>query len=90
MTRPTKLGFEIAAYAITAAALVAIFALALRLGDGLAITTSLFTTFFCVFMGIAVARRRARPRDPTNMSIKDELDLRKLRAQGVRVQFRCD
>jgi uncharacterized membrane protein YhiD involved in acid resistance len=88
MTRSTKAWFEIAALTTTVAALLAIAALGLRLGDGLAITTSMFTAFFCVFMGIAVKRRRVRRRDPTIMSIKDELDLRKLRAKGEKVQFR--
>ena len=88
MTRSTKLRFEIAAYAITITAWLAIVALVVRLGDGLAITTSMLTTFFCVFMGIDVKRRGIRRRDPTSLSIKDELDLRKLRAKGPRIQFR--
>lgn len=58
--------------------------------NGLAITTSTLTLFFSVFMAIAVKRRRGRRgvsrRDPA--SIQDELDLRKLRARGARVQFR--
>ena len=88
MTRSIRLWFQVAAFAITITAVLAIVALALRFGDGLAITTSLFTTFFCVFMGIGAKRRRARRDDPATLSIKDELELRKLRAKGPRVQFR--
>jgi len=88
MTRSTKLWFEIAAFTITIEALLAIVALAIRLGDGLAITTSMLTAFFCVFMGIAVQRRRLRHEDRTSLSIKDELDLRKVGARGKRIQFR--
>lgn len=88
MTGSTKLWFEVAAFAITITAVLAIAAFAMRLGDGLAITTSMFTAFFCVVVGIAVKRRRIRRRDPASMSIKDELDLRKLRAKGTRIQFR--
>ena len=86
MTRSIKLWFEIAAFVLTITALLAIAALVVRLGDGLAITTSVLTAFFCVFTGIAVKRRGIGRRDP--MSIKDELELRKLRANGTRVQFR--
>jgi Flp pilus assembly protein TadB len=68
MTRSTKLWFEVAAYAITITALLAIAALAIRLGAGLAITASMFTALFCVFVGIAVERRRTRRRDPASMS----------------------
>jgi uncharacterized membrane-anchored protein len=88
MTRSTKQWFEIAAFAITITALLAIGALAVRLGAGLAITTSMLTALFCVSMGIAVKRRGSRRSDPTSMSIKDELDLRKLRAKGATIQFR--
>ena len=92
MTRSTKLWFEVAALAITITALLAIAALAMRVGphlaNGLAISASMITAFFCVFVGIAVKRRRIRRRDPASMSIKDELGLRKLRAKGARIQFR--
>jgi hypothetical protein len=88
MIRSSRLWFEVTAFVITIAALLAITALAMRLGDGLAIATSMFPVFFCVFMGIAVTRRRIRRRDPTSITIQDELDLRKLRARGARIQFR--
>ena len=88
MTRSAKLWFEVAAFAMTITALLAIAALAMRLGAGLAVTTSMFTAFFGVFVAITAERRRTRRRDPASMSIKDELDLRKLRAQGARIQFR--
>jgi uncharacterized membrane-anchored protein len=87
MTGPTKLWFEVAAFAITITAVLAITALAMRLGGGLAITTSMLTAFFCVLVGFAVKRRRVR-RDPASMSIKDELDLRALRSTRTRMQFR--
>jgi hypothetical protein len=92
--RSSKLWFKVAAFAITIAALLAIGALAMRVfmarphpGNGMAIATSIFTPFFCVFVAIAVNRRRIR-RDPGTMSIQDELDLRKRRAKGGRVPFR--
>ncbi len=88
MTRLTKLWFETAACAITIMALLAILALALRLGSGLAVTTSMIAAFFSVFMGIAGKRRRIRRCNPTSMSIREELSLRKLRAKGPRMQFR--
>jgi len=88
MTRSTKLWFEIAAFAISFAALLATAALAIRMGAGLAMTTSMFTTFFVAFAAIAMGRRDVRRRDPARMSIKDELRLRKRRAQGARIQFR--
>jgi hypothetical protein len=95
MTRSNKLWFEVAAVA-TIAALLGIAALAMLvepnlasgLTIGLAIATSTVTVFFCVFAGAAAERRRVGRRDPASMSIKDELDLRKLRAKGARVQFR--
>jgi len=77
MTRSIKPWFEVAAFAITLAALLAIVALAMRLGEGLAMATSTtLTTFFCVFIGAAVARRGTRRRDPASISIKDELGRR--------------
>jgi hypothetical protein len=88
MTRSIKLWFEIAAYAITVTAALAIVALAVRLGDGLATATAILTAFFCVFVGIGVRRRRIPRRDPASTSIKDELELRKLRAGGAKIQFR--
>ena len=88
MTRSTRLWFGIAAFVITVNALLACLVLALRLGEGLAITTSMLTAFICVFLGISVKRRRSRRPDPTSTSIKHELDSRKLRAKGARVQFR--
>jgi hypothetical protein len=88
MTRSTRLWFGIAAYAITIMALLAIVALALRLGSGLPIITSMLAAFFGVFMAITGTRRRMRPCDPTSVSIKEELSLRKLRAKGPRIQFR--
>ncbi|HEY6923184.1 MAG TPA: hypothetical protein VI653_06945 [Steroidobacteraceae bacterium] len=88
MARSTRLSFEIAAVAVTATAMLAVAVLATRLGGGLAITTSVFTTFFCVFVGIAVSPRDTRRRDSSSSSIKDELEARKIRASGSRVQFR--
>ena len=88
MTRPIKLWFQIAAFAITIAALLAVAALAIRMGDGLATTTSILTAFFCAYMGMAGKRRRSDERDSTSLSIKDELELRKARARGTRIQFR--
>ena len=105
MTRSTKLWFAVAALAITGLLAVAAdrltsFVMRELLVDGgkrwthamngFAITTSMFTVFFCVFMGIAVKRRRdrrvVRGRHPA--SIQDELNSRKLRARGTKVQFR--
>ena len=88
MTRPTTPWFEVAAFAVILVALLAIVSLAMRPDEGLAMAISTLSTFFCVFMGIAVARRRTRRRDPVSVSIKDELQLRKLRSQGARAQFR--
>jgi len=90
MIRSIKLWSKVAAFAITIAAALAIAALAMRvssgrhLASGLAIATSMFAAFFCVFAGIAVNRRRVPRGDPPRMSIKDELDARKLRAEGSR------
>ena len=91
MTRSKKLWFGVAVVA-TITALLGIAALAMLVepnpASGLAIATSIVTAFFCVFAGITAGRRRAGRRDPASMSIKDELDLRKIRAKGARVQFR--
>ena len=87
MPRSIKPWFEIAAYTITITALLAIIALAVRLGSGLAIATSMFAAFFCVFVGIAAKRERIH-REPARMSIKEELDLRKLRARGTGIRLR--
>jgi hypothetical protein len=82
MSRPIKLWFEVAAYAITIAAALAIATLLLRLdtlsgpAKAVVIALPLFTAFFCVIAGIAVKRRRIRSDDPVNMSIKDEVDSR--------------
>ena len=105
MTRSTRLWFAVAALAITAllaiaAGRLASFVMRVLLVDGgkwwphamngLAIGISTLTVFFCVFMAIAVKRRRARQgvRSPDPASIQDELESRKLRAGGARVQFR--
>jgi len=91
MTRSKKLWFEVAAVA-TIMALLGIAALAMlvepKLASGLAIATSIVTAFFCVFAGVTAERRRVGRRDSASMSIKDELDLRKVRAKGARIQFR--
>lgn len=103
MTRSTRLWFAVAALAITAllaiaAGRLASFVMRVLLVDGgkwwavngLTIGISTLTVFFCVFMAIAVKRRRARRgvRSPDPASIQDELESRKLRAGGARVQFR--
>ena len=94
MIRPTKLWFGVAAFAITIAALLAIVALAMRvspawhLANGLAITMPILTAFFCAFLGIVMHRRRTGQPDPASTSIQDELDSRKLRANGTRIQLR--
>jgi hypothetical protein len=90
MTRSKKLWFEVAAVA-TILALLGIAALAMLVKPNLAIgliATSTVTTFFCVFAGVTAERRRVGRRDPASMSIKDELELRKVRARGARIQFR--
>lgn len=88
MTRLTKLWFEVAAFTVTVAAVLAIAALAVRSGNGLAITTSMLTPFLGVFVAFSLSRQRTRRRDRASLSIRDELNLRKLRARGPRVQFR--
>jgi hypothetical protein len=92
--RSTKLLFEVAAFAVTIAALLAITTLAVRLSsaghlaNAVAIATSVITAFSCVFAGVAVNRARTRRDDSASASIQDELDARKLRASGPRIQLR--
>jgi Na+/melibiose symporter-like transporter len=92
MTRSIRLWFEVAAYTITITSFLAVAALAIRVeprsAEALAIFLSLLSALFFVVAGMAVKRRRIHRRDPASLSIKEELELRKLRGQGVRVQFR--
>ena len=95
MNRSTKLWLQIAAFAVTLAALLAIAALALRVSGmspdsakAVAIATSMLTAFICVFMGIAGQGPRADSGDSASLSIQDELDLRKAAAQGTRIRLR--
>src|SRR5579862_2245306 len=92
MTRSTKVLFGISAFALIMAAVLGIVVLATRVGprlaEGLAIYTSTGTAFFCAFLGIAMERRHVRGRGRVNMSIKDELNARRVRASGPRVEFR--
>lgn len=104
MTRSTKLRFVVAALAMTALLAIAadrLTSFVMRellvnggkwrphAMNGFAITLSMLTVLFCVFM-IGVKRRRRRRvdrrRDPA--SIQDELNSRKLRAGGTRIRFR--
>lgn len=92
MTRSTKLCFEVAALAITLTALLAIVALAGRMflarpygANGLAIATSMFTAFLSAFVAIAMTRRHNHRREPTSMSIRDELDLRSPGDKGMKM-----
>jgi low affinity Fe/Cu permease len=94
MSRTTKFLFEVTAFAVTIAALLAIIALAMRMSpawhmaNGLAITVSVITAFFCVFVGVTVDRRRVPRDDSPRTSIQEELDARELRARGPRIQLR--
>ena len=103
MVRLTKLWFAVAAFAITALLAVGAGKLASwamhelpLLAKGAwwwpdAVTASTFVAlfaavFFPVFSGFSEKRRRIRRSDPK--SIQDELDLRKVRSRGPRIQFR--
>ena len=94
MIRSIKLWAKVAAFAVTIAAVLEIAALAMRVSPawqfatGLAIAVSMLTTFFCMFVGIAVSQLPIGRRDPPNMSIRDELEQRKLSAKGPRIQLR--
>lgn len=93
MSGSIKRWFEVSAFVITIAALVAIAALAVRVAQpslaiGVAIATSLFTALFLVIAGIAMKRQHVRQGDLVSMSIKDELDSRNLRSKGTRIQVR--
>ena len=84
MARSTRLWLEIAACGIAITAFLGIAALAMRVSlagphaaNSLAAVISIFTVFFCVFVGIAVSLSRERPDDSKRLSIQDELDSRK-------------